>query len=291
MNYRHAYHAGNFADVAKHAILTLIIEHLKKKAKPFRVIDTHAGLGLYDLSRSEATRSPEWREGIARVRQSLAASEFPFEAAGLIAPYMAAIDGFNANNELVCYPGSPCLARALMRPDDRLVANELHLDDYANLSDQFARDRQTSVMNHDAWAVLKALLPPKERRGVILVDPPFEDPGEFDRLVDGLMTATRRFANGIYMLWYPMKDQHATFTFTSKIAATGLPKLLQAALTIRPPGPGQHRSGALYGSGLIIHNPPFGLDSALRILLPPLAQIMSQDGRGDAEVIWLRGET
>lgn len=310
MNYRHAFHAGNFADVMKHAVLALIVEYLRKKDKPFRVIDTHAGAGLYDLTADAAARGGEWQAGIGRLREAAAAARLG-PATDLLAPYLAAVDACNPaagpvtgfvdepgdggpgdrpGGGLTCYPGSPLVARHLMRPDDRMVVNELHPEDGLLLDRHFARDRQVKVLHQDAWAVLKATLPPKERRGVVLIDPPFEVPGEFDRLCDGLIAASRRFASGIYMIWYPLKNRADVSAFHERIAATGLPRLLVAALAIRAPGAGRHRTAALYGSGLLIHNPPYGLDAALETLLPVLAGILGEDESAKGELTWLRGE-
>ncbi len=293
MNYRHAFHAGNFADVMKHAVLSLILEHLKKKDKPFRVVDTHAGAGLYCLSHEAASRAGEWRNGIARIHAAVGDGHLPPDVRELLSPYLSAIasaaQGANLQTPSVqplIYPGSPVIARTFMRPGDRLIANELHEADGALLKKHFARDRQVSVMHQDAWLVLKATLPPKERRGVVLVDPPFEQPGEFDRLVEGIRAATRRFATGIYVLWYPLKDPGRVSAFHRAMLETGLPRLLDAQLIVRAPGPGRHRSAALYGSGLLLHNPPYGLDSALEILLPALAEVLGGSDAG-ADVTWL----
>ncbi len=176
MNYRHAYHAGNFADVVKHAVLALVIEHLKLKPAPFRVIDTHAGIGVYDLTSEAAQKTGEWREGIGR----LMAAKLSPAAAEVLAPYLDIVRRLNPGGALVRYPGSPLLARELMRADDRLVVNELHPEDQDELKRHFAHDPQVRVMALDAWTALKALLPPPERRGVMLIDPAFEQTGELD---------------------------------------------------------------------------------------------------------------
>jgi 23S rRNA (adenine2030-N6)-methyltransferase len=277
MNYRHAYHAGNFADVLKHAVLALVIEHLKLKSAPFRIIDTHSGIGLYDLAGTEAEKTGEWREGIGRV---LAATLSP-PAGAALAPYLDVVRAVNASLSgatensatLRRYPGSPLIARHLMRDDDRLILNELHPDDNASLESEFARDAQTKILQIDGFTALKSLLPPKERRGVVLVDPAYEEPGELDRLVQGLKDASRRFAGGTIMLWYPIKDTRAIAAFRRRIAELGLDKVLVVELMIRS---GDDPS-LLNGCGLIVVNPPFTLEEKLKALLPELAGVLAQD--------------
>lgn len=268
MNYRHAYHAGNFADVLKHAVLALVIEHLKLKPAPFRVIDTHAGIGLYDLASEPALKTGEWRAGIGRVIDA----ELPAEAAGILAPYLAVVREVNGEGPLTRYPGSPLIARRLMRASDRLVVNELHPEDHAELEKLFARDAETKVLELDGWTALKSLLPPRERRGVVLVDPAFEEEGEFDRLVEGLQEAVRRFATGTFLLWYPIKDPTAIAAFRRQIAAVKLPKALAVELMIR----GAEDVERLNGAGLIVVNPPYTLEAKLKALMPPLVRLLQQ---------------
>lgn len=268
MNYRHAYHAGNFADVLKHLALTLVIEHLKLKPAPFRVIDTHAGLGVYDLGSSEAQKTGEWRQGIGRV---LEARDVPAPAAAILAPYLAAVRAENPTAEILHYPGSPAIARRLLRADDRLVANELHPEDCAGLRRAMAGDARVKVLELDAWVAIKSLLPPKERRGVVLVDPPFEEPGELARMIDGLAAATRRFATGTFLLWYPIKDPQPVALFHRQAARSDLTKVLIAEQCVRATSDPTR----LNGSGLLIVNAPFtlaaNLQTALAWLTPKLA--------------------
>ena len=268
MNYRHAYHAGNFADVVKHAVLTLVIEHLKLKPTPFRVIDTHAGIGIYDLTGVAAEKTGEWREGIGRIL----GADLSESAAKALAPYLAVVRRLNAPGALTRYPGSPMLARRLIRACDRLVANELHPEDHAELAKLFVRDRETKVLALDGWVALKSLLPPKERRGVVLIDPAFEERGELDRLVGGLKEAVRRFATGVFLLWYPIKDAQPVSAFRRKIADLGLPKVLAVELMIRAPDD----AARLNGAGLIIVNAPYTLAAQLDSLLTELAGILAQ---------------
>jgi 23S rRNA (adenine2030-N6)-methyltransferase len=258
MNYRHAYHAGNFADVVKHAVLALVIEHLKLKPAPFRVIDTHAGIGVYDLASEQAQKTGEWREGIGRLMQ---ASLSP-AAAAILAPYLDVVRRLNPGGDLARYPGSPLLARELMRPDDRLVVNELHPEDLNELKRLFAHDPQVKVMDLDAWTALKALLPPPERRGIMLID----------RLADGLKEAVRRFATGTFLLWYPIKESRPVTAFRSNIAALGLPKATAIELMIRGP----EDETRLNGAGLLAVNAPYTLSSKLSVLMPELAGVLEQ---------------
>ncbi len=267
MNYRHAYHAGNFADVLKHLVLTLVIEHLKQKPAPFRVIDTHAGTGLYDLTGIEAGKTNEWQGGIGR----LIGATLSAEAAPVFAPYLDCVRSENPDGTLVRYPGSPLIARRLLRANDVLVVNELHPEDHRELAALFARDAQTKVLNLDGWTALKSLLPPKERRGVILVDPPFEEAGELDRLVAGLKDAHRRFATGTVILWYPVKSLRPIDHFHRALAGLGLEKVLVTELFLRPPQDPER----LNGTGLVVFNPPFTLADRLHTALPVLTASMA----------------
>lgn len=271
MNYRHAYHAGNFADVVKHIVLTLVIEHLKLKPAAFRIIDTHAGIGVYDLNSEQSQKTWEWREGIGRVMEA----KFSDAAAKVLAPYLDVIRHLNPDGELRRYPGSPLLARTLMRAQDRLVPNELHPEDQRELSRHFAHDPQVRVLGLDAWTAAKSLLPPPERRGVVLIDPAFEQPGELDRLVEALKEGVRRFAGGSYLLWYPIKDTSAVTAFKRKIAELALPKATAVEIMIR----GAQGELVLNGAGLIAVNAPFTLGQNLQVLLPELARVLEQ-GKG-----------
>lgn len=282
MNYSHAFHAGNFADVMKHLIVTRLVEYLKKKDAAFRVIDTHAGIGKYDLTGAIAKRSPEWMDGIGKVLQG----GLPQKAQALAEPYLKVIAELNPGEKLETYPGSPLLVRKLFRPQDRLSALELHPEYAERLGKLFEGDVQVRVIHLDGWLSLNAHVPPKEKRGLVLVDPPFEEPGEFERIVDGLAKAHGKFATGVYALWYPLKDTRAVHDFISALRDTGIPKMLRAELSIRPAS----NPPRLHGSGMILVNPPFTLEAELRILLPALAQLLGDPGAGRHKLEWLRGE-
>lgn len=266
MNYRHAFHAGNAADVLKHAVLTLALQRLTEKAKPLRVIDTHAGGGRYRLDGTEALRTGEAASGIGRLIGP-AAEPLPPRIASLLAPYLDAVRAANAPGRLDVYPGSPLLALALLRPDDRLVANELLPEDAASLRQCLRGDDRSKVLAMDGWQALRALLPPKERRGLVLVDPPFEEAGELERLIDGLADGIRRFATGTYLLWLPVKAPRQVASFKSALRRLGLEKLLWVELHTEAIATAEK----LAGSALVILNPPFGLEDRLAELLPFLA--------------------
>jgi 23S rRNA (adenine2030-N6)-methyltransferase len=283
MNYRHAYHAGNFADVVKHAVLTRIVEYLKQKEKAFRVVDTHAGIGLYDLSAEEAQKTGEWRGGIGRLLEA----RLKPEIANLLKPFLDAVHEMNPDAGVRFYPGSPLIIRHLLRKQDRLSAIELHPADAAMLKERFAGDFQTRVIELDGWLALGAHLPPKEKRGLVLIDPPFEKDGEFDRLVDGLARAHRRWPGGIFALWYPLKDRAAVNRFRADLAATGIPKILDIRFEVRPPSPEQR----LDGTGMIVVNPPHSLETELRMLLPALKAVLAENPQARWALEWLAGET
>lgn len=282
MNYRHAYHAGNFADVVKHVVLARLVEYLKQKDKAFRVIDTHAGIGLYDLSSEEAGKTGEWEGGIGRL---LDAKLSP-EAGALLQPYLDTVRSADPEGGLSAYPGSPLIVRRLLRKQDRLSAIELHPEDFQQLKALFAEDFQVRVTELDGWLALGAHLPPKEKRGMVLVDPPFEKEGEFGRLVDGLVRAHRRWPGGIYALWYPVKDRAAVAAFRDALAETGIPRILDISFEIRRPS----REPRLDGTGMIVVNPPYTLEQELKVILPALHPLLTEDKAATWSVEWLAGE-
>ena len=278
MNYRHAYHAGNFADVVKHAVLARIVDYLKRKPGAFRVIDTHAGIGLYDLSDEEAQKTGEWRDGIGRLLEA----DLPAAAQALLSPYLDAVRALNPDGGVRFYPGSPLVSRHLLREADRLTAIELHPQDALALKERFAGDWQVRVIALDGWLALGAHLPPKEKRGLVLVDPPFEKEGEFDRLVDGLAKAHRRWPGGTYVLWYPLKDHAAAARFRERLRQTGIAKMLDIVFELRAPSP----EPRLDGCGMVVVNPPFVLEDEMAVLLPALVAALGEDG-ASASATWL----
>ncbi len=299
MNYRHAFHAGNFADVVKHAVLVRILLHLRDKPAPFRVIDTHAGAGFYDLAGPEATRSGEWQGGIARLlarpdggsdgtsHSPGAATAIEGSARDLLAPYLAAVAAHNAGGRLTTYPGSPALTAAILRGQDRLVCCEREPNAAAALVHNFAHDRRIKAIAIDGWTALNAYVPPKERRGLVLIDPPFEDADEFTRLAQSLEAAHRKWASGIYMLWYPIKARAEPDALARRLRRSGMAKVLRAEVEIAPPA----TPPRLIGCGLIVVNPPWTLAAELKTLLPELARILSASSRGVHRIEWLSRET
>ena len=266
MNYRHAFHAGNFADCMKHALLVWLVGALQRKPAPIFVLDTHAGTGGYDLTAEDATRTGEAEAGIQRLLTDPppALAEF----VGLVRRFQ---DGTGphlgtrmAPNHL--YPGSPLLIRALLRPDDRLACCELHDQDYPALHRLFARDPQTATHHRDAWEALGALLPPKQKRGLVLIDPPFEAPDEFDRLARGLSTGHARFPTGVFAAWYPIKRVAAVRAFHHAMQATGLRDIVTAELLLREP----LDPARLNGCGLLVINPPYRFEAEAQPLLQAL---------------------
>lgn len=282
MNYDHAYHAGNFADVVKHALVVRIVEYLKRKDKPFRVIDTHAGSGLYDLSGERAQKTGEWRTGIGRLIEA----DLPEPARALLAPYLDIVGDLNPGGGIKFYPGSPVLVRRLLRGRDRLTAIELHPDAAFELKNRFAGDFATRVIELDGWLALGAHLPPKEKRGLVLVDPPFEIDDEFGRILDGLRKAHERWPGGVYAFWYPIKDQKEVERFRRDLAALGIPRILDATLTIRAP----LHYPRLDGTGMVIVNPPYVIEEELSVLLPVLSGVLAEDAGAGWAVKWLAGE-
>jgi 23S rRNA (adenine2030-N6)-methyltransferase len=276
MNYRHAYHAGNFAEVVKHAVLARVVAHLREKPAPFRLLDTHAGAGLTDLAGPEASRTGEWRDGIARLR----AATLEPRVRALLAPYVEAVDACNPDGRLTAYPGSPVLARAWLRPQDRLVACELEPGAAAALARRMRGDPKVKVVTIDGWTALSAYLPPKERRGAVLIDPPFEQPGEFDRLAAALAGAHRKWATGTYLGWYPIKDRRDADAFGRRLARTRIEKMLRVEVTVAP----DRAATRLAGTGLIVVNPPWTLEGELAVLLPALAAVLGRDGAGTFRV-------
>lgn len=290
MNYRHAYHAGNFADVFKHIVLTRVLLYMQRKEQALRVIDTHAGIGRYDLGGVEAGKTLEWQSGIEQVMEARAKGSIPAAVLELIAPYLDIVEGENTGSKnkghLRYYPGSPLLTRRLMRPQDRLSALELHPQDAKTLAALFEGDYQTRVTELNGWLALGAHLPPKEKRGLVLVDPPFEIAGEFDRLGDGLLKAHRRFATGTYALWYPVKDRREVNRFISNLKETGLPKILRLELTIRA----SSLEERFDGTGMIVVNPPYLLQEEMAKISPWLADLFGENNQGNYRIEWINGE-
>jgi 23S rRNA (adenine2030-N6)-methyltransferase len=277
MNYRHAFHAGGFADVIKHIVLVRILIYLQEKQAAFRVIDTHAGAGLYDLTGEEARRGGEWLTGIARIMQA----RFSETTLPLVKPYLDIVRAFNADRDLAAYPGSPLIARALLRPQDRLTACEVEPSARKRLIDALRRDTQARVVDLDGWLALPAFVPPKERRGLVLIDPPYEQKDEFERLAEGFAQAYAKWPTGSYLLWYPVKSRRATDTLARLVAeAVGASKPAGTALRLEFSVAPQTADAALASTGLLIVNPPWTLLGELKAILPELEKPLGQGGAG-----------
>ncbi len=256
MNYRHIYHAGNFADVFKHWVLTLALDKLCVKDSPFCLIDTHAALGFYNLRHNHAQKTLEYKSGIERVLGHAPASAFT--------SYINIVNKYEHDHH--AYPGSSAIMREYLRDNDRLILNELHPEDYRSLIDNFKGDQRIKITQQDAYACIKALLPPKERRGLILIDPPFEKEDEFLKIILGLKDGLKRFATGIYAIWYPIKDRKNIEKFYRDLTTLGVNNILGIEI---------HANDSileqLHSCGMVIINPPWklreDLESNLTLLI------------------------
>jgi len=268
VNYRHAFHAGNFADCFKHTLLLWLLDALRRKPAPFFVLDTHAGAGRYDLAAPPAERTGEWRAGIGRLLDDPPAP---------LAAYVGQVKA------LGLYPGSPALIRSRLRPADRLAACEWQPDEARALRRLFARDRQVSVHERDGWEAIGALLPPKERRGLVMIDPPYERTDEFASLLTGLRSGLQRFASGVFAAWYPIKHRAPVRAFHAGLRESGMRDVVAAELHIREPVD----PARLNGCGLLIVNPPYRFEDEAPAMLGALRERL---GAEDATVVRLCGE-
>jgi 23S rRNA (adenine2030-N6)-methyltransferase len=269
MNYRHAFHAGNFADVLKHAVLAWTLRYLRQKPAPLRVIETHAGAGIYDLSSEAAARTSEWREGVGRLDEPLDP-----RAEAFLAPYRAVLSQVRAQHGPKAYPGSPLIAQAVARANDRYIGAELHERTFASLKDALGRDERCKALALDGWVALRANAPPPERRGVVLIDPAYEDPAEWTTLAKEAAAALAKWPTGCFILWYPLKNPrdadalHAALTRQAKAwlrVELAVDDLLSAQ--------------KLAGCGLLILNPPWTLQDEMQHLLPLLAERLARSDR------------
>ncbi|WP_230531634.1 23S rRNA (adenine(2030)-N(6))-methyltransferase RlmJ [Microvirga roseola] len=271
MNYRHAFHAGNFADVMKHALLVRILAYLQRKETPLRVIDTHAGIGLYDLAGDEAGRTGEWIDGIGRLDEA-----FSPEAEDILAPYRKVVADVRARHGETAYPGSPAIVREMLRRQDRGVFVELHPADNKVLTETFNEVANLKVMHLDGWTALHALVPPKEKRGLVLIDPPYEKPNELERLGTEILAVLRKWPTGVYAGWYPIKDQGPVDAVAERLHRESPRPGLRLELLVDDP----RDPTRLNGSGLLVINPPWSLREEAEILLPVLAERLSRGSYG-----------
>lgn len=280
MNYRHAYHAGNFADVLKHGVLVGLIEALKQKQTPFCYVDTHAGRGRYDLHGEEARKTREFADGVLRMLDS---ARLP-AALHVYLNLVRALNAGRPGNDIAVYPGSPLLASLLLRDTDRAHLCELQPDEAAALRALFRADPRIAVHERDGYEALKALLPPKEKRGLVLIDPPFEaQDGEFRQIEAALKQAQTRWPGGIYAIWYPIKLRQAIAGFHRWLKQAGFPRVVVAELLIHP----DNSALRLNGSGMAIVNPPWKFERQLEEMLPALTHHLAQGRFGQHRVEWL----
>ncbi len=277
MNYRHAFHAGNFADCMKHALLVWMLRALARKPAGFLVLDTHAGTGRYDLTSAEAERTGEWRAGIGRL---LAVRDAGASLPEGIVDYLSLID------RLGLYPGSPALIQALLRPGDRLVCCELHPEDYAGLRALMRAEARVSIHLRDGYEAMRAFLPPPERRALVLIDPPYEAPGEFARLTEALRQGCIKFPSGIFAAWYPIKGRAPARAFHAAVAEAGIRDVVAAELLLREP----IDPDRLNGCGLLVVNPPWRFMDEVEPMLASLASILAPDD-GAARLVRITEES
>jgi len=275
LSYRHGFHAGNFADVLKHSLITLVINALKQKEKPFVYIDTHAGAGKYSFKSEFAQKTGEYQQGIARIWGQ---TQIPAE----IKDYLAAVRAENTGRQLVRYPGSPQLVRRLIRDQDRLQLSELHGSDFESLQQLFAGDKHVNVAQEDGLERLSKKLPPIQKRGFILIDPSYEVKSDYSKVVEALQIAHRHFATGIYGLWYPVIERQMTERMLQQLQQTGIPKQLRIEHCVVADG----SQRGMTGSGMILINPPWTLSKQVEVLLPWINQVLTE-GQGYWKQEWL----
>lgn len=272
MNYRHSYHAGSFADVFKHIILVALTQAFLRKNTPFCYLDTHAGAGYYDLSAEAAQKNKEFETGINKIISQQNMPE-------LIKDYVACVQKHPEKIKLF-YPGSPYVVKQLLRPQDRMILSELHPEEFQSLKKIFGHDKQVSVHLQDGYQSLKAFLPPKERRGFVLIDPPYEQKDEFEKLTSTLSQTIKRWDTGVYAIWYPIKNRSAVNRFLQHIKEKISRPTLIAELSIYP----EDMLLSLIGTGMLIINPPWQLDQKLKEILPWLWQSLSVNHQGQFKI-------
>ncbi|KHT62475.1 ribosomal RNA large subunit methyltransferase J [Photobacterium gaetbulicola] len=275
LSYRHSFHAGNHADVVKHIVQSLILDALKQKDKPFVYHDTHSGVGRYDLQDERSEKTGEFKQGIARIWQR---DDIPAE----VASYIDAIKVLNNGDELRYYPGSPKVARAQIREQDRMVLTELHPSDFPLLLQEFRGDRQVRIYKEDAFARLKGSLPPKERRGVVLIDPPYELKHEYMDVVKAIKESHKRWATGTYAIWYPVVYRENIDKMLKGLEELGIRKILQIELGVEP----DTEERGMTASGMIVINPPWKLEGQMQAILPWLKEAIAPN-HGHYKVEWI----
>lgn len=278
MNYRHSYHAGNHADVFKHAVVLRMSQLMQRKETPYCYLDSHAGTALYDLQGEASGKTGEHLDGIDRLWGQ---ADLP----PLLAEYVNVVLRQNADAQLRFYPGSPQLIADGLRAQDRMILSELHPEDAATLREHFAADPRVAVHQRDGYELAKAFLPVAEKRALWLLDPPFERADDLDRCLAAMQMAIQRMRQTVIALWYPIKDERLLRDFYRQVAAAGLPKVLRVELNVKP----VDTTLGLNGSGLMLVNPPWPLWQELEQTLPWLASRLAQSGEGGWRLDWLAG--
>ncbi|UUA71356.1 23S rRNA (adenine(2030)-N(6))-methyltransferase RlmJ [Cellvibrio sp. QJXJ] len=269
LSYRHGYHAGNFADILKHTVLVHMLEYMTQKDKPLRIIDTHAGAGVYKLSGPQAQKNREFDTGIGPLWTS---SEKPTALARLL----ELVHTLNERGPLQIYPGSPLIAQTLMRPIDRLFLHELHPSDYQFLRDAMRSDKRVKVLDEDGFASLQALLPPLERRALVLIDPSYEIKSDYHQLVKQVINAHKRFAVGSFAIWYPVVNRARIDEMELALKKSGIKNIQLMEFGIAP----DSLEHGMTSSGMIVINPPWTLWGAMEETLPWLVDNLSEPGQG-----------
>lgn len=279
LSYRHSFHAGNHADVLKHTVQSLIIESLTEKEKAFLYLDTHSGAGRYQLTSAESEKTGEYLEGISRI---WAASERP----EILTSYLDIVEKLNPDGELRYYPGSPLLAKELLRSQDQLIMTELHPSDYPRLVEEFTRDRRAEVLKEDGFQQLKSKLPPTSRRGFVLIDPPYELKTDYEAVVSGIVEGYKRFATGIYAIWYPVVSRTQINNMVEALRETEIRKILQIELGVQP----DSEERGMTASGMIVINPPWKLEAQMQDIMPWLYQTLVPENQGHTLIEWITPE-
>ncbi|WP_282044922.1 23S rRNA (adenine(2030)-N(6))-methyltransferase RlmJ [Roseibium album] len=282
MNYRHAYHAGNIGDVLKHTVLARLIVYFQRKDKAFRILDTHAGIGRYDLTSEETRKTGEWQQGIGKILNA----DIPLQVAELLSPWLDVVRSLNPDGDLRTYPGSPDLSRHLMRTNDRLTLTELHPQDFEILSGLFSADFQVKTIHLDGWLAMGSFLPPKEKRGFVFIDPAYEVTDEFDRMTGAVLKAWKKWTTGTYALWYPLKDTRAIRRMHEAFGDAEMRDVLSLELSVGKSG----LDTRMLGSGMTLINPPFTLADEMSRILPWYCDILRQGPGTGWDITQLIGE-
>ena len=270
LSYRHSYHAGNHADVLKHIVLTLCINALKEKEKPFLYLDTHSGAGRYLLQSEHSEKTGEYLSGINLIWQQ---SETP----ELLNTYLSVIKRYNPFDNLKYYLGSPLIAKQLLREQDKINLTELHPTDYPLLRQEFSKDKRARVLREDGFSQLKSKLPPESRRGIVLIDPSYEIKDDYQKIPKALLEAYKRFATGIYLIWYPVVSRTQTQKMIDEIVNLGIKKIFQFEFAIKP----DNNQKGMTASGMIVINPPWKLQQQMQTIMPWLKNTLDTGKTGN----------